>query len=63
MAVDDRTDQERDPGNKKYIPKSKYSSISTYISNHPMNKEEYNDVKFPRNEEIMNFARYTIKHN
>lgn len=58
MAVDDRTPAERDPNDPAYIPKSKYSSISTYISNNSMNKPEYNDIKFPRNTKIMDFARF-----
>ena len=57
MAVDDRNVEERNPTDPNYIPKSKYSSISTYISNSPMNRPEYNDVKFPRNTKIMDYAR------
>ena len=53
MAVDDRTPEERDPNNPLYIPKSRYSSISYYISNDPMNRPEYNDIKFRKNEHIM----------
>jgi glutamate--cysteine ligase catalytic subunit len=58
MSVDDRTKVELNKDSPFYIPKSKYSSISSYISNSPMNLPEYNDIYFPKNEEIMEFARY-----
>ncbi len=45
----------------KYIPKSRYDSISLYISNSPVCKDEYNDLKFPLNEEIMKFAAEQAK--
>lgn len=61
MATDDRTDEERDPNHPSYIPKTKYSSISAFISEHEMNLPEYNDLKFPVNTEIMDFARHMSK--
>jgi len=60
-SVDCRNPEERDPNNAKYIPKSRYDSISLYISNSPLCKDEYNDLKFPLNEEIMKFAAEQAK--
>ena len=34
QSVDCRDKEERDPEHPKYIPKSRYSSINHYISNH-----------------------------
>jgi len=56
-SVDDRTIEERDEKNSLYLPKSRYSSISYYISNDPMCKPEYNDLKFRVNEEIIDYAK------
>ena len=61
MATDDRTTEEKDPSNPAYIPKTKYSSISAFISENEMNLLEYNDLKFPVNTEIMDFARQKSK--
>jgi glutamate--cysteine ligase catalytic subunit len=44
QSVDCRTPEERDPTNtQKYIPKSRYSSINHYISNHEYVKPEHFD--------------------
>ncbi|KAL4462626.1 hypothetical protein ABPG74_000456 [Tetrahymena malaccensis] len=56
-SVDCRNPEERDPTSSKYIPKSRYDSISFYISDEKRNLPQYNDLKFPLNEEIMKFAR------
>lgn len=34
QSTDCRTDEERDPNNENYVPKSRYSGINSYISNH-----------------------------
>ena len=46
QSVDDRSAEERDPKSEKYIPKSRYNSISKYISDSPLFKKEYNDLKY-----------------
>ncbi|KAG2040002.1 glutamate-cysteine ligase-domain-containing protein, partial [Suillus americanus] len=51
-SVDDRTPEERGlkPSKDNYIiPKSRYDSVDLYISNHWINKPEYNDVPAPYN--------------
>ena len=48
-SIDDRTDEERNPKSEKYIYKSRYSSVYSYIGNV---NNYYNDYpKFPINEE------------
>ena len=49
------------PKSPHYIPKSRYSSISRYISNRPQCKEEYNDIPCPQNEDIKQFAKEKAK--
>ena len=46
-AVDDRTPEERGvvPSDKPSIPKSRYESVSLYISNDARLKDEYNDLQ------------------
>jgi glutamate--cysteine ligase catalytic subunit len=44
QAVDDRTEEERNPSNPRYIPKSRYSHNSHYISNHESVMEHHNDT-------------------
>eukprot|EP00331_Platyophrya_macrostoma_P009164 CAMPEP_0176425816 /NCGR_PEP_ID=MMETSP0127-20121128/11595_1 /TAXON_ID=938130 /ORGANISM="Platyophrya macrostoma, Strain WH" /LENGTH=636 /DNA_ID=CAMNT_0017807011 /DNA_START=33 /DNA_END=1943 /DNA_ORIENTATION=+ len=61
QSVDDRTAEERDPSSERYIPKSRYDSISYYISESPACKSEYNDVKFPINKDIVKFAEEQAK--
>jgi glutamate--cysteine ligase catalytic subunit len=34
QSVDDRTEEERNPESDKFIPKSRYSTINHYLSNH-----------------------------
>jgi hypothetical protein len=43
QSVDCRNHNERDPTNEAYIPKSRYSSINNYISNHEYVKDMHND--------------------
>ena len=56
MSVDCRNPDERNSQNPNYIPKSRYSGISYFISNDPKNLPEYNDTQFPVNQEIMDYA-------
>jgi len=56
-SVDCRTPEERDPNHPEFLPKTRWSTISRYISNRPQCKEEYNDVEYPLSQEIMTFAR------
>ncbi|KAF8629434.1 hypothetical protein AX15_003480 [Amanita polypyramis BW_CC] len=55
-AMDDRTEEERGLKSLKNdrfrIPKSRYDSVSLYISNDWMNRPEYNDTKPPYDEDI-----------
>jgi hypothetical protein len=45
QSVDCRSAEERDPKNKdKYIPKSRYSSMNHYISNHQYVQDSHNDA-------------------
>ena len=44
QAVDDRTDEEKDPSNPNHIYKSRYSSMNHYISNHEYVKKEHEDT-------------------
>lgn len=46
QSVDCRTDEERDPNCDSFIPKSRYSTVSRYISNHAYVKEFHNDLNF-----------------
>ncbi len=43
QSVDDRTKEERDPSNGKYIHKSRYSMNSHFISNNPSIMPHHND--------------------
>ncbi|KAF9646777.1 glutamate-cysteine ligase catalytic subunit [Thelephora ganbajun] len=55
-SVDDRTEEERGLKplkNDRYrIPKSRYDSVSLYISDNWLNRPEYNDVEVPNDPEI-----------
>lgn len=44
QSVDCRNKQERDPLSEYYIPKSRYSSINHYISNHEYVLDSHNDA-------------------
>jgi glutamate--cysteine ligase catalytic subunit len=44
QSVDCRTEEERDPESPNFIPKSRYSSMSHYISNHQYVKDAYFDT-------------------
>ena len=46
QAVDCRTAQEKDPNSAEYICKSRYSTVSRYISNHEYVKDFHNDCNF-----------------
>jgi glutamate--cysteine ligase catalytic subunit len=50
MSVDCRNENERNPKHPNFVPKSRYSTISYFISNDKMNLPEYNDLNFPANE-------------
>lgn len=43
QSVDDRTEEERDPRNKKFIDKSRYSAAYTYISENIFVQDRHND--------------------
>lgn len=55
-AVDDRTREEKglEPlkDSRMEMPKSRYDSVDSYISNDPMNRPEYNDNPLPVDEGI-----------
>lgn len=44
QSVDCRTEEESDPESSKFIPKSRYSTINHYISNHQYVKDSYFDT-------------------
>jgi glutamate--cysteine ligase catalytic subunit len=53
-SVDCRTQQERNPEHPDYIPKSRYSTINHYLSNHEYVKDKYNDtVQYRASQEHM----------
>lgn len=60
-CVDDRTEEERGlkplKDNRFRIPKSRYSSVSLYISDHWTNRPEYNDIYAPHDEAIFDRLR------
>ncbi|EGR31102.1 hypothetical protein IMG5_117750 [Ichthyophthirius multifiliis] len=56
-SVDCRTPEERDKQSKSYIPKSRYGSISLFISEEQRNLQIYNDLNFPLNQQIMDFTK------
>ena len=43
QAVDCRTDEERDPSSKEYIPKSRYSAMNHYLSDHEFVQDSHNN--------------------
>lgn len=45
QSVDCRTKEERDPSSSQFIPKSRYSAMNHYISNHGYVKESHQDGK------------------
>jgi len=45
QSVDCRNSEERDPNNEKHIPKSRYSTMNHYISNHQYVKDSYMDTE------------------
>ncbi|TFY62650.1 hypothetical protein EVJ58_g3733 [Rhodofomes roseus] len=55
-CVDDRTEEERGvkplKENRFRIPKSRYSSVSLYLSDHWMHRPEYNDIDAPYDQAI-----------
>ncbi|KRX08916.1 hypothetical protein PPERSA_09020 [Pseudocohnilembus persalinus] len=56
-SVDDRNSEERNPKSKQYIPKSRYGSISRFISDDERNLDKYNDLPFPKNEEMIKYGK------
>ena len=61
-SVDDRTEEERNPLSEKYIYKSRYSPVYSYIGN--VNKYYNNYPKFPINKEYYNkFIKEGISEN
>lgn len=44
QSVDCRTPEERDPTHKNYIPKSRYSSMNHYMSDHIYVKDKHFDT-------------------
>lgn len=56
-SVDDRRQEEKDPNNPSYQPKSRYSSMSHFIWNSPKNLPQYNDLKENANEEVIELLR------
>lgn len=44
MGTDDRTKEERDPKSDKYIHKTRYSTVSHYLSNHQYATDDVNDT-------------------
>lgn len=55
QGVDDRTDDEKNPKSKNYIPKSRYSPAYSYISEQKDCHDFYNDyTKFPINIDYYN---------
>ena len=52
QGVDDRTEEEKNPKSKDFIPKSRYSPSYSYISEQKDCHDFYNDyTKFPINKE------------
>ena len=61
-SVDDRTEEERDPNSDKYVYKSRYSPVYSYIGK--VNKYFNNYPKFPINQEYYNqFIEAGISEN
>ena len=61
-SVDDRTEEERNPLSEKYIYKSRYSPVYSYIGN--VNKYYNNYPQFPINKEYYNkFIKEGISEN
>ena len=44
QSVDCRTEEERDPTHKNYIPKSRYSTMNHYLSDHVYVKDKHHDT-------------------
>ena len=44
QSVDDRSERERKPDDVDYVPKSRYSTMNHYISNHQYVKDKYIDT-------------------
>jgi len=44
QSVDCRTEEERDPASENFVPKSRYSSMNHYISDHEYVLEECFDA-------------------
>ncbi|RPD54727.1 glutamate-cysteine ligase catalytic subunit [Lentinus tigrinus ALCF2SS1-7] len=61
-SVDDRTEEERGlkplKESRFRIPKSRYASVSLYISEYWMNRPEYNDIEAPHDADIFERLRH-----
>ena len=51
QAVDCRTATEQDANSEEFIPKSRYSTVSNYLSNHEYVKDFHNDLERQRHSE------------
>lgn len=56
QSIDCRSPEELDILSPKYLPKSRAEGISFFISNYKSNLPQYNDIKFPVNENILQYA-------
>jgi glutamate--cysteine ligase catalytic subunit len=55
QAVDDRTEEELNKNSERFIHKSRYSPVYSYISEHPFVQDYHNDYpKFPINQDYFN---------
>lgn len=61
QSVDCRTQDERNPKSENYIYKSRYSSISYYISDDKRNLDMYNDSGFKINQRVKKEITETAK--
>lgn len=58
QSVDCRTKDERDPNNELYIPKSRYSSMNHYLSDHEFVQEShFNNPQIRYSEEYFQFLK------
>lgn len=58
QSVDCRTPEERDPTNKNYIPKSRYSTMNHYLSDHMYVKDKHFDtIQYRVNPDHMEYLK------
>ena len=60
QSVDDRTANERDPNHEDFLPKSRYSGVSHYISEHEFVKEKHNDTQYKINSDHFCMLQETL---